>query len=60
MVGEVKAGHKVPFEKVFDVLQAFLDHDVTNARFFGVKIPDAEVRRRATLTFPVKNYDTPD
>jgi len=54
--GEIKAGHKVPVEKVLDVLEVFASADLPAVCFYGREVPPAEVRAAERLPYPLKNY----
>ncbi len=56
LVGEIKAGHKVPFAHVFDVMAAFVDGGIPAVSFYGTTSPTDEVRRLERLPYPAKNY----
>lgn len=66
--GEIKAGYKVPFARIFDVMEVFEASGCTRVCFYrqvsmtsvGTAVPSTAVREAARLPYPVKNYDTPD
>jgi len=58
--GEIQAGHKAPFAKVFDVMETFEAAGLTSVSFYGTGIPPAALREAPRLPYPTKNYDTPD
>lgn len=58
--GEIKAGHKVPFSKVFDLMETFEASGLADVNFYGTAIPSANVRAAPRLPYPLKNYDTTD
>jgi hypothetical protein len=57
LVGEIKAGYKVPYANVFDLMEAFVAADLTTAGFYGTAIPPEAVRSAKRLPYPAKNYD---
>jgi len=69
VVGEIQGGHKVPFKQIVAVLNQFHARGVTQVgfqpplgeeeRFWSDYIPDMELRERAYLPYPLKNYPTP-
>lgn len=58
--GEIKAGNKVPFARIFDLMETFEAAKVPAMRFFGGSIPDAAARAAPKLPFPDRNYDRPE
>ena len=54
--GEIKAGHKVPFSNVFDLMETFEEASLTRLDFYGTAIPPARVREAARLPYPAPNY----
>lgn len=58
--GEIKAGHKVPFAKVFDVMQTFEAAGLPAVDFYGTAIPPPALREAQRLPYPLKNYDRTD
>jgi len=56
LAGEIRAGHKVPFTKVLDVMEAFADHGLTALNFYGTQIPSPKLRVAPRLPYPVANY----
>jgi biopolymer transport protein ExbD len=58
--GEIRAGHKVPFANVMDLMGTFETAGLTSLDFYGTAIPPAKLRGASTLPYPLKNYDTPD
>jgi len=56
LVGEIKAGLRVPFARVFDVMELLLDADLPAVSFYGTTpLPD-ETRALTVLPYPVRNY----
>jgi len=55
--GEIKAGNKVPIEKVLDVMDVFEGAGLKSVSFCGTAVPTPEVCRAGRLPFPLKNYD---
>lgn len=58
--GEVKAGNKVPFSRMFDLLEAFEAAGLETMSFYGSAPPAPEVRDAPRLPYPLKNYDVTD
>lgn len=58
--GEIRAGHKVPFANVMDLMGTFETAGLTNVDFYGTAIPPAKLRGASTLPYPLKNYDLND
>lgn len=58
--GEVKAGHKVPFSRMFDLLEAFEAAGLEAMSFYRSAPPGPEVRDAPRLPYPLKNYDVTD
>jgi len=56
--GEIRAGHKIPFAKIFDVMECFVDHAWPLVRFFAIATPGPGLRREKRMPFPRNNYDT--
>jgi len=56
LVGEIKAGHKVPFHFVVGVLDEFHDAGLKTVRFYGTQIPTEALRRKLSLPYPRRNY----
>jgi len=57
LVGELKAGNKVPFAEVLAMMDLHLDKGIEALAFYPVSGPAAEVRRMPRLPFPPRNYD---
>jgi biopolymer transport protein ExbD len=60
VVGEIKAGHKVPHKFIVAVLNKFAEAGLEKVDFFGTQIPGAELRKHKLLPYPKKNYNTAD
>ncbi|MHC4547205.1 MAG: ExbD/TolR family protein [Planctomycetota bacterium] len=60
VLGEIKAGHKVPHKFVVAVLNKFAEAGMEKVDFYGTKIPPKELRERKYLPYPLKNYVTSD
>jgi hypothetical protein len=58
--GEIKAGHKVPFAKVLDLIEAFEATGLEAMSFYRSAPPAPEVRDAPRLPYPRKNYDVTD
>jgi biopolymer transport protein ExbD len=58
VVGQIKAGHKVPFKHVVALLNRFREHGIGHVDFYGTSIPGKELRKVAHLPYPLKNYPT--
>jgi hypothetical protein len=58
--GEIRAGLKVPFAKILDVMECFVDHDWPAVSFFATPAPGPALRKKERLPFPLKNYPTAD
>jgi len=58
VVGEIKAGHKVPHKFIVAVLNKFAEAGLEKVDFFGTAIPGAALRKRKLLPYPKKNYNT--
>ena len=56
VVGEIRAGHRVPFGKVFDVMETYLDKGVPAMNFYGTQVPTAELRELKRLPYPIAGY----
>lgn len=54
--GVIKAGNKVPYAKVFDVMEAFVAAEIPGTGFYGTAIPTKAVRSAKRLPYPAKNY----
>jgi len=55
---EIKAGHKVPFGVVAALIDRFHDRGIDEVDFYGTALPDAKLRKAATLPYPETNYVT--
>ena len=55
--GEIKAGNKVPFSLVFDLMETFEARGIASMKLFAAQIPSAAVRAAPRLPYPLKNYD---
>jgi biopolymer transport protein ExbD len=60
IVGEIKAGNKVPHKFVVAVLNKFAEAGMTKVDFYGTAIPPKNLRQLTTLPYPSKNYGTSD
>lgn len=60
LTGEIKAGYKVPFGKVFEVMETFVDAGVPDVELYGTQIPSDRVRAAGRLPYPERNYARPD
>ena len=60
VLGEIKAGHKVPHKFIVAVLNKFAEAGLSEVDFFGTAIPPPELRRATLLPYPKKNYQTSD
>jgi len=60
ILGELKAGNKVPHKFVIAVLNKFAEAGMEKVDFFGTKLPTEEERKRTYLLYPKKNYNTTD
>lgn len=58
--GVIQAGHKVPYAKVFDVMETFVTAEIPSVDFWGTGIPPKAVRAAKRLPYPAKNYQTAD
>jgi hypothetical protein len=58
VAGEIKAGHKVPFSKILDLMETFEAAGVARVDFYGTAIPPPELREATRLPYPLKNYAT--
>jgi hypothetical protein len=56
--GEIKAGHKVPFSKILDLMETFEAAGLPRVDFYGTAIPTPELREATRLPYPLKNYAT--
>jgi biopolymer transport protein ExbD len=60
VLGEIKAGHKVPHKYVIAVLNKFAEAGMEKVDFYGTQIPPKPLRAKVYLPFPAKNYETAD
>jgi biopolymer transport protein ExbD len=64
VVGEIKAGHKVPTKYVVAVLNKFAEAGLTKVDFYGTAVPDAKLKgygpKTNPLPYPEKNYIVSD
>jgi len=60
LVGEIKAGHKVPHKFVVAVLNKFAEAGMEKVDFYGTAIPPKELRMQPYLPYPEKNYNVAD
>jgi len=60
VLGEIKAGHKVPHKFVVAVLNKFAEAGMEKVDFYGTAIPGTELREQPYLPYPLKNYVTSD
>jgi len=56
VLGEIKAGHKVPHKYVVAVLNKFAELGLEKIDFFGTALPTAEQRKLNYLRYPEHNY----
>ncbi len=54
--GVIQAGHKVPYAKVFDVMEAFVKAEIPSVDFWGTGIPPKTIRGAKRLPYPASNY----
>jgi hypothetical protein len=55
VVGEIKAGHKVPFKYVVAVLNQFRERGIGHVDFYGTVIPGKDLLKAPSLPYPAKN-----
>ena len=60
VLGEIKAGHKVPHKYVVAVLNKFAESGMEKVDFYGTRIPGKDLREQPYLPYPKKNYVTSD
>jgi biopolymer transport protein ExbD len=60
ILGELKAGNKVPHKFVIAVLNKFAEAGMEKVDFFGTALPTKAERERPYLLYPKKNYNTTD
>ena len=60
VLGEIKAGHKVPHKFVVAVLNKFAEAGMEKVDFYGTAIPPKELRQQPYLPYPKKNYVVSD
>lgn len=60
VLGEIKAGHKVPHKFIVAVLNKFAQARMEKVDFYGTQLPTTEVRKLRVLPYPKKNYLTSD
>jgi biopolymer transport protein ExbD len=60
VLGEIKAGHKVPHKYVVAVLNKFAAAGMEKVDFYGTAIPKPDLRKLDYLPYPTKNYVTSD
>ena len=60
VIGEIKAGHKVPHKFIVAVLNKFAEAEITKVDFFGTALPNKKIREALLLPYPKKNYGTAD
>ena len=56
VLGEIKAGHKVPHKFIIAVLNKFAEAGLEKVDFFGTQIPGQELRKLQHLPDPKHNY----
>ena len=56
VLGEIKAGHKVPHKFIIAVLNKFAEAGLEKVDFFGTAIPGADLRKLQHLPYPKGNY----
>ncbi|MEM8882675.1 MAG: biopolymer transporter ExbD [Planctomycetota bacterium] len=54
--GEIKAGHKVPFDVIVGVLDEFRVQKLDRVDYYGTALPSKGVRTGAQLPYPKRNY----
>ncbi|MHC4549212.1 MAG: hypothetical protein ACYTEZ_10585 [Planctomycetota bacterium] len=57
-IGEIRAGHKVPFQQVVTILNLFREAGQERVEFFGTWIPTQELRQQPHLPYPLRNDAT--
>ena len=58
VLGEIKAGHRVPHKYVIAVLNKFAEAGLEKVDFFGTAIPTKPLRELRNLPYPKKDYGT--
>ena len=56
VIGEIQAGHKVPFHQIASLLNEFRAEGLEHVDFFGTAIPHQSLRKLPYLPYPKKNY----
>ena len=60
VIGEIKAGHKVPQKYIIAGLNKFAENKVEKVDFYGTQIPKKKQLEMKYLEYPAKNYITSD
>ena len=58
VIGEIKAGYKVPFKHIVALLNQFRETGIEQVDFWGAPVPGKELLKRPYLPYPIKNYPT--
>lgn len=58
ILGELKAGHKVPHKYVIAVLNKFAEAGMKKVDFYGTAIPPKALRQLTVLPYPTRNFET--
>ena len=53
---EIKAGHKVPFEKIVEVMSVMRAAGQRKIEFFGTQLTHGKLRKKMRLPYPKSNY----
>ena len=56
IIGEIKAGYKVPHKFVIAVLNKFAEAGLQKVDFYGAALPTADMRKKQFLPYPQRNY----
>ena len=56
VAAEIKAGHKVPFQKVVEVMNVLRATGQEQIDFFGTQITHGKLRKKMQLPYPSSNY----
>lgn len=54
--GEIKAGHKVPFEKIVELMSVMRAAGQRKIDFFGTQLTHGKLRKKMRLPYPHSNY----
>lgn len=60
IVGEIKAGYKVPHKYVIAVLNKFAEAGLQKVEFYGAAFPPPNLRKSPFLPYPKANYGAVD